>query len=96
MKKFVYWFAECVNDSSSYSIRAKTKKGLMEQLSAITDWGDHFGPPQRHEIEYEDIMDLVSICLGEGRAYENGGGYTANEMTNSANVAIAMDKAQGE
>lgn len=59
-----YWIAERLDDSSLYSIIAKTKR---EVVAAVSESGDHckFGPIHQRELYYEDAFDLFDVCTGE-------------------------------
>ena len=65
--KLTYWVAECLNDSSCYSIRRKTKREVKE---AVAEYRKGYGPPHKIVVEYTDAFDLLTQCLSEGRIYE--------------------------
>ena len=69
MPKLVYWVAPCLDDSSCYNIRAKTKKACEAQIKEFND-PKAFGPVVKHVIEYKDAFDLMYWCLGEARGCE--------------------------
>ena len=73
MHRLTYWYARCLHDTNAYSIRRKTRK---EVLVAIADTGvtDGFGMPVKVTVEYQDPLDLVNQCLGEGSLGESGVG----------------------
>lgn len=64
--KLTYWIAENERDHRCYSIRAKTKKAVMEELAQA--WNPtHYSKPRKVTVEYLDGFDLVMQCLdGEG------------------------------
>lgn len=81
MRKFTYWIAVCLNDSSSYTVRGKTRREVLQRLDAMgarldhtgaytTEYGSSFEAPKRHTIEYEDTFDLVCQCLSDSRGCE--------------------------
>lgn len=66
--KVTYWVAPYLDDSSAYSIRAKTRREVIQALSRYPDNGAGiFGPIEKVTVEYEDGFDLLRKCLGEGR-----------------------------
>ena len=69
MPKLVYWVAPCLDDSSCYNIRAKTKKECIAQINQLDD-PSSYGPIVKHVIEYKDSFDLMYWCLGEARGCE--------------------------
>lgn len=64
--KVSYWYAQCLNDSQSYSIRCRTKK---EALAARKGREKEFGPVIKVEVEYSDGFDLLTNCMGEHGGY---------------------------
>lgn len=80
--KCTYWYAECLNDSDAYAIRAKTKKAALAQREE-RDWqkaegGEPcYGPVIKVVIEYRDAFDLVEWLMGEGRGSDES--YAAHE-----------------
>ena len=64
MHKLTYWYCECIGDSDSYSIIAKTKKEAMEKR---TQQGErHYEKPEKRVIDYRDAFDLFDWCTSEG------------------------------
>lgn len=59
-----YWIAERLDDSSLYSVIAKTKK---EVAKAVSEAGEHckFGPIHQRELFYANAFDLFDVCTGE-------------------------------
>ena len=70
--KLVYWVAPCLDDSSAYNIRAKTRKEAKRLLAQHLSGGGGvtYGEVQRHEVHYKDGFDLVDQALGDGNLYE--------------------------
>ena len=69
MAKLTYWCAPCLDDSSVYNIRTKTKK----EAQAIIDsgvYGSNYGAIQKVEVRYKDAFDLVRMAMGEGSILE--------------------------
>lgn len=62
--KLVFWEAKCLNDSDCYSIRTKTKKECLFQIST-SDW-HKYEPPEKIILEYKDSFELLSVFAGEG------------------------------
>ena len=68
MAKLTYWCAPCLDDSSVYNIRTKTKK----EAQAIIDsgvYGSNYGTIEKVEVHYKDAFDLVCKTLGEGYSW---------------------------
>ncbi len=67
--KLTYWLAECLNDSTAYNIRRKTRRAVTNILA------DHdrsrYGPVRKVAVEYSDGFDLLNQCMGEGREQRN-------------------------
>jgi len=85
LKTTTYWKAQCLDDHNCYSLRAQTKREVLELLEANgceplnhPDHGDCFGvdgyaryaKPVKVEIQNDGQMDLIRQLLGEG-----GGDY---------------------
>jgi len=55
------------------AIGAKKYRGSeyssYEEAAWKTDWGAYFGPIEKVTIEYEGIMDLIKMCLGEDSGF---------------------------
>tara|TARA_R110000796_G_scaffold52803_1_gene124338 strand:- start:1087 stop:1305 length:219 start_codon:yes stop_codon:yes gene_type:complete len=62
--KLTYWMCECLNDSSAYDIRAKTKKGALQERADRSE-ACSYGEAQKVTLEYADSFDLLDACLGE-------------------------------
>ena len=86
MKKVSYWVAECLNDGKCYSIRAKTKKEVIQELKKLNvvkrrmdqknfEWSNddyRFSNPIRKvTVFYKDAFDLICQCHQEGGLYES-------------------------
>ena len=71
MAKLTYWVAECLTDCQSFTLIAKTKKGVQAQLDEM-DFPEVFGPIEKATIDYKDAFDLFDQATGE-----NGGRYYA-------------------
>ena len=67
--KLTYWVAPRLDDSESYSIRAKTRKEC-KRLLALAEYYGEFGPIRKVVVEYQSGFALVEQCLSEGRIYE--------------------------
>ena len=66
--KLVYWIVVCLDDSTVYSIRAKTRKECKRWLeehkaSGGTGYSDNI---KRVEVHYTSGFDLIDQALGEG------------------------------
>jgi len=80
--KITYWYAECLDDSDAYAVRAKTKKAALAEVKE-RDWrraenpnaDPVFGPVVKVTTEYADAFDLVQMLLGES------GGCDESEAT---------------
>ena len=70
MAKLTYWVAQCITDAETYSLIAKTKKGLQAQLKEM-DFPEAFGPIEKAFINYSDAFDLFdkSTSSAGGRYY---------------------------
>jgi hypothetical protein len=75
--KLTYWMAECLNDSSAYNLRAKTKREVVAMLDEHWDRSS-YGPPRKVTVEYADGFDLMAECLSEGGAYWEATPYNPN------------------
>ena len=67
MATLTYWVAKCLDDSDAYSIRRPTRKACRAAREAQGE--EKFAEPKKVVVEYDNSMDLVQQCLGEGRAY---------------------------
>ena len=65
MPTLKYWVAECLHDSTCYSIVGKTRREVLEILKT-THLAERYGKPERRQIEYWDALDLFDQCTGEG------------------------------
>jgi hypothetical protein len=68
MPKLVYWVADCKNDSSFYSVRAKTKREV--EVLRFRYGEVNFEEPRKHTIEYRNSFDLMEYCMSESRGGE--------------------------
>ncbi len=64
--KVTYWTIECLNDSSAYDIRARTKKEALEKLELFGQEG-YDNVVKRITMRYNDGFELLDHCLGEDR-----------------------------
>ena len=70
MAKLTYWIAPLYNDPA-YSLVAKTKKAVMEQINAIEEkYRSEYGTIEKRVIYYKDAFDLFDHVSGE-----NGGRF---------------------
>jgi len=53
--KLTYWCCQCIGDDEVYNIRAKSKKEAFRLRG----------------IRGEEYLDLLDLCLGECRGYED-------------------------
>lgn len=69
--KLTYWIAENEYEPC-YSIIAKTRKGVIEQIESKRHSGE-YGPVEKKVILYKDAFDLLDMVTGEvpGRGYFN-------------------------
>jgi hypothetical protein len=64
--KLTYWQARCLNDSSVYDLRAKTKKQLLRDIEECSQCGTRFDKPEKIVLEYSDGFELLDTTLSEG------------------------------
>lgn len=69
--KLTYWTVPCLDDSSVYDIREKTKKAALAKCADLTSEPHLKGAynPKDIEkvvIEFKDSFELLDNCLGEG------------------------------
>ena len=64
IRTLTYWMAECLNDSSAFNIRRKTRREVAAEVATRYNPGD-YGKPKKVTVEYENALDLVTMCLGE-------------------------------
>jgi len=59
--KLTYWVAKCLDDHECYSIRAKTRKKVVERV--LRDYNPaNFGAPTKVMIEYaEKLSSILSV-----------------------------------
>jgi len=69
--KLTYWVADCLNDSKCYNLRAMTRKEIQSKRAEYDEGS--FGPPRKIEVHYDNALDLVAQCLGEGNIEFNPG-----------------------
>ena len=67
MRRCIYWVAECEDDSSVYSLRARTRRECVALRDATTG---RYCKVHKVTVEYFDAFDLVRQCMGEGRINE--------------------------
>lgn len=61
--KLVYWFAPCIDDRPSYSIRERTRRAAKQAVAAQPE---SYGPVRKIVVQYKDAFDLLTTVLGEG------------------------------
>ena len=74
MAKLIFWRIERLNDSTCYSIVAKTRKaGLealaVERLSSYYSSNDYADVIEKVEVNYADAFDLMALVTGENGYY---------------------------
>ena len=67
MATLTYWICERLDDSTTYSIRAKTKKEAIQKRDEAFGSYDE---PRKVTIQYKDAFDLMYSCLSEYRGGE--------------------------
>jgi len=67
MAKVTYWLSACLDDSTVYNLRAKTRKALNVLLDERGREG--YGKPRKVTLEYADTLDLLNQVLGEGGVF---------------------------
>ena len=68
MAKLVYWICDVRDDSKAYNIRARTKKEAVRKRAQYG--AENYDEPRKHELDYRDAFDLMTVCLSEARGYE--------------------------
>ena len=63
--KLTYWVADREDDSTAYSIRAKTRQEVMRTLASC-GLPDSYGPIHKVTLEYTDAFDLMLCCRQSG------------------------------
>lgn len=65
MAKLTYWIAPLYNDPT-YSLVGKTKKAVLEQISAMEEqYRSDYEPIEKRVIYYKDAFDLFDYVSGE-------------------------------
>jgi len=67
--KLTYWCCQCIGDDEVYNIRAKSKKEAF-RLRGIRG-EEYYGLPIKQIVNYDNALDLLDLCLGECRGYED-------------------------
>ena len=67
--KLTYWCCQCIGDSEEYNIRAKTKKEALKERGMRGE--EYYGLPIKQVVQYSNALDLLDLCLGECRGYED-------------------------
>ena len=62
--KLTYWYAECLDDSDAYAVRAKTKKAAMADKFSRHN-PEKYGPVIKVTVEYDNAFDLMEKCSDE-------------------------------
>lgn len=73
--KLTYWVAECLTDSTAYSVRERTRKAVVARLNqkGPQALAGTYGKPHKVTIEYASAFDLLVQCLSEGGVGESIG-----------------------
>ena len=67
--KLTYWCCQCIGDDETYNIRAKSKKEAFRLRELRGE--EYYGKPIKQTVQYADALDLLDLCLGECKAYED-------------------------
>lgn len=68
-RKLHYWVAICLNDSSAYNIRGRTRKEVKESQFYSAD---QYTSPKRVTVQFNDAFDLLVECLQEDGGHWEG------------------------
>ncbi len=63
--KLTYWYCEHLTDSNCYSVRTKTRREALAITAKYYAPGD-VAAPVKVTIEYDNALDLLTQCVGEG------------------------------
>jgi hypothetical protein len=66
--KLTYWYAERLDDSNVYSVRARTRREAKAHIAEY-DHAD-YGPIVKVTVEYDNAFDLMAQCTGEGGLWQ--------------------------
>jgi hypothetical protein len=67
MRNFTYWVADALLTNHVYSLRAKTRREVIDLIDTYdSTGGDAYDKPRKVTIPYADMMDLVNWVAGEG------------------------------
>lgn len=94
-----YWISHCENDSDAYSIRETTKKAVLAEIEKRgcfwneakeefenDDRSQVFSVLNKVVVEYDNGLDLLKQCLGEGGIYENDEARLARSIKKSSEL----------
>jgi len=71
--KLTYWIADYTRDpddpcASAYAARGKLKRHVAAEV-ADSGRADDYGEPRKVVVEFDNLADLVGMCLGEGGGF---------------------------
>ncbi len=67
MRNFTYWVADALLTNTVYSLRAKTRREVIDLIDTYdSTGGEAYAKPRKVVIPYVDLMDLVNWVAGEG------------------------------
>ncbi len=65
-----YYYAECLDDSNAYSLRARTKREVKDMLALYPPAErKRFGKIRKVTLEVRSNFDLLIECMGEGSGW---------------------------
>lgn len=66
--KLIYWVAECLTDSTAYSIRELSRAAVVARLNekGSNAPAGTYGKPHKVTVEVRSAFDLLVRCLSEG------------------------------
>tara|TARA_R110000787_G_scaffold257651_1_gene362834 strand:- start:228 stop:452 length:225 start_codon:yes stop_codon:yes gene_type:complete len=67
--KLTYWCCQCIGDAGAYNIRAKSKKEALRLRASEGE--EYYGKPVKQTVKYSNALDLLALCLGECKAFED-------------------------
>ncbi len=74
--KLTYWYSRCPTDSDAYSARCRTRREAVEYIKqtggrilpkGYVAGSNGWHAPIKVTVEYDNALDLVQQCTGEGR-----------------------------
>lgn len=69
--RLIYWYSPCIDDSTVFSIRCRTKKEVVQRLQnehGLTEGElptESYGRVRKMVVEYRNGFDLLDRCLGD-------------------------------